>query len=73
MTHHEVIGRGSQSEVVRVTREEEFALKILLVKAKTKKAKSGGIELSSVCRLLHAFEILHCFRHLNIIETLCFS
>ena len=73
MKHYEVIGRGSQSEVVRVTREEEFALKILLVKAKTKKTKNSGVDISSVRRLLREFEILHSLHHPNIIETFGFS
>ncbi|KAK8895401.1 hypothetical protein M9Y10_023864 [Tritrichomonas musculus] len=73
MKHYEVIGRGSQSEVVKVAREEEFALKILLVKEKTKKAKSAGVDLSSVQHLLHEFEILHQLHHPNIIEAFGFS
>lgn len=74
----EALGRGSQSQVVKVSREQFFALKILDIKVKkTKSSKktADNEDFSMMKRFLQEYEILNSLHHPNIIKTfgICFG
>lgn len=74
MKFGEVIGRCSYSEVVKVTSEEEYALKILNIKTriKGKKTSEMKIDISKMRRFLQEAEIVQSLHHPNIIELFGF-
>ena len=73
----EVIGRGSQSEVIKVTREFDFALKILRINAadSMNPSQTKPSDMEKLKKLLNEYEIITSLHHPNIIETygFCFG
>ncbi|KAK8839798.1 hypothetical protein M9Y10_031506 [Tritrichomonas musculus] len=53
------IGQGSQSEVYEVTREQHYALKVLLIADELIELSSKSIVFKTLQRLLQEYEILH--------------
>lgn len=72
MKQVDIIGRGSQSEVVKVVKEELYALKVLLM---SKNAEPSNDVIENFRRLVRENEILNFVEHKNIIKTfgVCFG
>ena len=66
------IGQGSQSKVYEVTREQHYALKVLLISEESNKTGSNSNLFKALQRLLQEYEILHLLKHRNIIESIGF-
>ena len=65
------IGRGGQSEVFEVIRDQRLALKVLFVEGINKSGESSDSFLK-LQRLLREYEILVSLNHTNIIKTFGF-
>ena len=65
-----MIGRGGQSEVFEVTRDERLALKVLFVEGANKSDNSSSFK--QLQRFLLEYEILSSLRHANIVKTFGF-
>ena len=64
-----LVGRGSQSEVFKVAREELLALKVLISR------NNASANVASLRQLLREFEVLNSLNHSNIIRAhgICFG
>ena len=65
------VGRGAQSEVFEVSRDQQLILKVLLVSG----SKNDSEAFKNMKRLFQEYEILHLLNHFNIIRTygFCFG
>lgn len=66
------IGRGSQSEVFDVTREQHYALKTLLMTDTIIDPQTNSTLFEQIKRLLQEYEILHLLNHRNVIRSFGF-
>ncbi|KAK8883177.1 hypothetical protein M9Y10_045827 [Tritrichomonas musculus] len=81
LTRIETIGRGAQSEVVKVGKQEIYALKILEADLAKLKSKIKNIEndddeqFKAMKRFLQEYEIMNSLNHRNIVKAygICFG
>ena len=69
------IGRGGQSEVFEVTREQHLALKVLFIEGVSRNgisADSSSLSFKQLQRFLQEYEILSSLHHANIVKTFGF-
>lgn len=65
------IGRGSQSEVFEVTREQRLALKVLFIEGRSKSDNSSS-HFKQLHRFLQEYEMLSSLHHANIVKAFGF-